>query len=147
MLSSSGSPEGPAKVWNNHLLQSSMKVLTPSWFLPHRHHSLSLTAATWLNLIGSHPKTALTHGGSYWYFYGLTCGRTLCSPGVCVKDTAPTALQLLKTHHKAIAIVVHTATNDFCQPVNFKQDFVHLVDNQWATGKSSVSSPVHCCEV
>lgn len=130
-LSSSGSPERPAKVWNNHLLQSRV------WRFWH-HLGFCLTDTTDSALLlppgwtSSAPKTALSHGGWYWYFYGLTRGRTLCSAGVCVTDIAPTNLQLLKTTRPLQSLsILMTSVSQWTS---------NLVDSLWATGKQRIIS-------
>lgn len=139
-LSSSGSPERPAKVWNNHLLQSSMKVLTPSWFLPHRHHWLSLTAATWLNLIGSQDCIK-----SWWLVLVLLWSDVwpylvLCW---CLTDIAPTNLQLLKTTRplQSLSILMTSVS------LWTSNETLCTLWTAYGPLESSVSSPVHCSEV
>lgn len=104
MLSSSGSPERPAQVWTNHLLQSSMKV----W----HHLGFCLTDTTepyCCHLAEPHRLQVCIKSQWFWCFYGLT----LCSAGVCVKDITPTNLQLLKTITRQSLSILMTSVSQW----------------------------------
>lgn len=88
---------------------------------------LSLTAATWLNLISSQ---VCINSRWFWYFYGLT----LCSAGVSVKDITPTNLQLLKTITRQSLSILMTSVSQWTsnKPMSHWKAVYHVRPLLWS---------------
>lgn len=122
-----GSPERPAQMWTNHLLQSSMKVWHHLGFcLTDTTDSALLLPPGWTS---SAPKSALTHGGF---------GTSMVWPCALLVSVWKILLQLICSCWKP-------SQGNRC-PYWWLLSASELQTSLWATGKQCIMS-VHCCEV